>query len=234
MDKTPAGRSARVEQVATLLRAANAAGRKLKGTEVMAALGVSKPTAGSLLDDARKRIADQASAMPAVMATPMPDILVAATPGAAIAMAASLGVGIDLLGELETTLKHLNKLRDMAMADLEIVRFVLMGDRGGRPVPGMCTECRMARSEELDLRRPTLALISMEAKDLPKFYAEAARMLKGCTETLDTYNGVLEQFYNFVALEKTSRRYAQAIKNVAPEYSKAIAVEFRRLSQVGE
>ena len=224
----------RIDQVVSMLRSANAAGRKLKTSEVEQALSITAPTARKLIEQARDEIRGDVLGHIAVQAAPLPEVQPMTSPGAVLALSQALGTGVDLLGDLEETLNELKRLSGMAIADLELVRYVVLGDRGSIPIPAMCAECRERKAEQINLSKPSPALMAIEAKDLPKYYAEAARTLKGITDTLDTYNSVMEQFYNFVALEKTSRRFTQSVKNVCPEYSKAIAAEFRRLQQAGE
>lgn len=219
-----------IDQIVQMLARASEANRSLTSTAVMTHFNVSKPTALAWLRIAKARLA-AASVAPAVVerAAPEEDTEVAPVVHD-VGRAQAASTGIDMAGTLSKTANHLERLRAQLEADLTQVRYWTMANADGE-LPGHCATCSAAIAKRVH-QAPTPALAGkLDIGGLGRLYDSLVKTHRTIVDVVGQQNAVLEQFYNYRALQLFMAHVEQAVKEVAPAQAKAIA---KRIRQLGE
>lgn len=230
--RTQTNKEAAIEQVTRMLARATEVGRTVNSAAVVAHFKVSKPTALAWLRIAKARLAT-ASVAPAVveLAEPEEDTEVAPVVHD-VGRAQAASTGIDMAGTLSKTANHLERLRAQLEADLTQVRYWTMANADGE-LPGHCATCSAAIAKRVH-QDPTPVLSGkLDLAGLGRLYDSLVKTHRTIVDVVGQQNAVLEQFYNYRALQLFMAHVEQAIKEVAPSQSKAIAARIRELGDKG-
>ncbi len=224
-------REARIGLLVEALREATARGERFETHQAMALLGVSAPTAVKDLKTARERLAVAMVPEAAVAVVVEPAGTVA--PHVGIERAQAIATGVDMMGILARVGDDLDRVVREVGADLEQVRFWLMGGDAGLPLPGRCMTCNQAIADRINRQTPPALIGNMGVTDLGRMYDSLIKALRALTEVAAEKNSVLEQFYHYQALQNFMSHTEQAIKEVAPHLAVAIAKRMRELGERG-
>lgn len=220
-----------VPRTLELMRAAIAMGRDVKLTEIMAATGVSKPTAIKVRDEAKAVLEKQGVIAPApidpenVPPVRVPTVMLA---GASVAPGEGIVTGINMTKELQDGVTRMIDQMAALEADLRHARYFLNGCPEGHAYPGMCRKCGEAEVAQLTMRAAPKGL-EVSYTDISRLTATIIRAQEVLAKHVTSYNDVLAQLYNYNQLEQYIDNVRTAVKNVCPQFAKALAAELRRL-----
>lgn len=234
-DSVKERRKQNLQIVRQMMQQATVLGRKVRLSEIQAACGCSKPTAMTLkraieaevgADGASTALVVKSAERAAVKATaprPMPR-----HPGNDVQRDTMIATGIDMVGELQNSITNLKELADDVASDLRHGRYFVLGCPPAHEFPGLCRRCGELEIGKLEVTsRPTGLMVNYG--DLATLAGQAIKAQASIAKVVDTYNGVLSQFYHYGAMEAYMANVRLAIMTVVPEHAKAIASELRRL-----
>lgn len=230
MTKPEQRRKQQIAKVATMLRTAIATRKNVTGAMVMSEIEVSKPTALKILSGARQALAMEGvhSLHEARLAT---GAAIAPLPAPSdVQREQAMAVGLDMVGTLAEVHGNLQRMRKAAEADLNQIRFILMGGGEGNKMPGQCRLCDATVADMVPIKSTPKELQGrMGVADLGRMYSELTRINKALVDLVGENNDVMEQFYTFRRLDRFMAHTAQAVREVAPEHARAIAARIRQL-----